>query len=88
MVHLRFEKLPSPIYPGYLHIGDYSIALEPELIQSLKQAVQEEPARFLDLLTQKIGSNRYLKEMVQEGISKSEEPDVLVKRLEEELRAM
>ncbi len=88
MVHLRFEKLHGPIYPGYLHVGAYAIALEPELIQSLKQDAQEEPSRFFENLLQKVGSNRYLKEMIQEGISKEEEPAALARRLQGELKSL
>lgn len=88
MVQLRFEKLHGPIYPGYLHVGSYSIALEPELIQSIKQDAQEEPSRFFENLLQKVGSNRYLKEMIQEGISKTEDPSALARRLQEEIKSL
>ena len=88
MVHLKFEKLHGPIYPAYLHMGSYSVALEPELIQALKEMGQEEPTRFFEGLIQKIGSNRYLKELLQEGISKAEDPAALAHRLQEEVKAL
>lgn len=87
-MNLRFEKLSSPIYPGYLHVGDYSIALEPELIQSLKDMTNEEPDRFLEGLIQKVGTNRYLKELIQDGISKAEDRPALAKQLKTELQSM
>lgn len=88
MVHLKFEKLHGPIYPAYLHMGSYSVALEPELIQALKERGQDEPTRFFESLVQKIGSNRYLKELLEEGISKAEDPTALAKRLQEEIKSL
>lgn len=88
MVDLKFEKLHGPIYPAYLHLGAYSVALEPELIQSLKESAGEEPARFFESLVQKVGSNRYLKEMIQEGVSKAEDTAALARRLQEELKGL
>jgi hypothetical protein len=88
LVHLKFEKLRGPIYPAYLHMGSYSIALDPELIQSLKQTAREEPTRFFESLAQQVGSNRYLKELIQEGVSKAEDPAALAKRLQEEILSL
>lgn len=88
MAYLRFEKLHGPIYPAYLHVGSYSIALEPELIESLKGIGHEEPTRFFESLVQKVGSNRYLKEMILEGISKAEDPAALAKSLQEEMKSL
>ncbi|HZR46228.1 MAG TPA: hypothetical protein VFA47_05970 [Candidatus Manganitrophaceae bacterium] len=88
MIDLKFEKLHGPIYPAYLHVGAYSVALEPELIQSLKESAGEEQTRFFESLVKKVGSNRYLKEMIEEGIAKAEEPAALARRLQEELRGL
>lgn len=88
MIDVKFEKLHGPIYPAYLHLGAYSVALEPELIQSLKESAGEDPARFFESLVKKVGSNRYLKEMIEEGIAKAEDPAALARRLQEELRGL
>jgi hypothetical protein len=87
-MNLRFEKLPSPIYPAYLHVGDYSIALEPELVQTLKGSEQFDQARFFENLIEKVGINRYLREMIQEAISKAEDPGLLAKQLQAELQEL
>lgn len=87
-MNLRFEKLPGPIYPAYLHVGDYSIALEPELVQTLKEGAQLDQARFFENLIQKIGINRYLREMIQEAVAKAEDPGLLAKQLQAELQSL
>jgi len=87
-MNLRFEKLPGPVYPAYLHVGDYSIALEPELIQILKESVQFDQARFFEYLIQKVGINRYLREMIQGAIAKTEDPALLAKQLQQELQTL
>lgn len=85
---VRFEKIPSPVYPAYLCVGDYSIALAPELIESLKEAAKGDPARFTETLLQTVGSNRYLKEMIQKGLSKAEDQALLARRLQEEIQKL
>ncbi len=75
---LHFEKLSGPIYPAYLVVGDYSIALEPELVEKLKGIVTEENDVFLKDMTDQVGSNRYLREMIQEAIGKAENKAALV----------
>ncbi|MBI3805463.1 MAG: hypothetical protein HY282_17075 [Nitrospirae bacterium] len=87
-MNLRFEKLPGPVYPAYLHVGDYSIALEPELVQALKESVRLDPTAFFGNLIGKIGMNRYLKEMIEEAISKSEDPTLLAKQLQQALETL
>lgn len=87
-MNLKFEKLPGPIYPAYLHVGDYSIALEPELVQTLKGSAQLDQARFFENLIQRVGINRYLREMIQEAIAKAEDPASLAKQLQQELQTL
>ncbi|TAK07061.1 MAG: hypothetical protein EPO39_07410 [Candidatus Manganitrophaceae bacterium] len=87
-MNLRFEKLPGPIYPAYLRVGEYSIALEPELIQALKESTQLDQTRFFENLIQKVGINRYLREMIQEAVSKAEDPALLAKQLQQELQTL
>lgn len=87
-MNLRFEKLPGPIYPAYLHVGDYSIALEPELVQTLKESTQLDQTRFFDNLIQKVGINRYLREMIQEAVAKAEDPGLLAKQMQAELQGL
>lgn len=85
---LRFEKLPGPIYPAYLHVGDYSIALEPELIRTLKESPPLDQARFFENLIRKVGINRYLREMIREAVAKAEDPALLAKQLQQELQEL
>lgn len=93
-MRFEFEKIKSPIYPAYLNVGDYSIALEQTLIDDLKTDLSSKPEDFLEKLTQKIGSNRYLKEMILSGISKREmetgreERLQLAARLQKELQSL
>ena len=85
---LKFEKVQSPIYPAYLRVGEYSIALERELIDSLKEAANNDAPHFLEKLVQKVGSNRYLKEMIQEGLAKNEDQTALARQLTAELQKL
>lgn len=88
MTYIRFEKLSGPVYPAYLVVGEYSIALDPDMIQSLTEIVEEGPAPFLEKLVQRVGTNRYLKEMIEEGISKEGEIAALATRLKGEIRSL
>lgn len=87
-MNLRFEKLPGPIYPAYLHVGDYSVALEPELVRALKESARLDPTPFFENLIGRIGINRYLREMIQEAIAKTDDPALLAKQLQQELEAL
>ncbi|MFQ5596669.1 MAG: hypothetical protein ACE5GK_01325 [Nitrospiria bacterium] len=85
---IAFEKLTSPIYPAYLKVGDYSIALEPEMIESLKGIQEAEASLYLVKLIEKVGLNRYLREMIEEEIKKGDDQEVLVKGLRAEIHAL
>ena len=82
---ITFEKLTGPIYPAYLRVGDYSIALEPELIQSLKEIVAVESSSFFKGLIEQVGQNRYLKEMIEKEITKENDLDALADELKKAL---
>ncbi len=95
MMRFGFEKTASPIYPAYLHVGEYSVALEQTLINDLKTDLSlTNPPLFLEGLTQKIGTNRYLKEMILDGVSKRELEEggenrlALATRLQKELQTL
>ncbi len=83
---ILFQKLPGPIYPAYLVVGEYSIALEPELITSLKEIASEENDLFLKDLVSRVGRNRYLREMMEAEIAKSENKAELVFKLRNTLK--
>lgn len=85
---ITFEKLSGPIYPAYLRVGDYSIALEPELIQSLKGIAAKESSLFFEGLIEKAGQNRYLKEMIEQAIEKEKNRDALADALKKALLAL
>ncbi len=85
-MRLHFEKLSGPVYPAYLVVADYSIALEPELIESLKESVSEENEAFLKAIVQKVGINRYLREMIEEEINTTENTPELVLKLRNGLK--
>lgn len=80
-MRLHFEKLSGSVYPAYLVVADYSIALEPELIASLKKTVTDENEVFLKGIVQKVGINRYLRKMLKEEIKKTENQAALVLNL-------
>ncbi|MBI3358953.1 MAG: hypothetical protein HY037_05185 [Nitrospirae bacterium] len=87
-MRFEFEKLKSAIYPAYCHVGDYSIALNSELILSLKNSINGDrmqqrlpDASLADLIQTIGGGNRYLKGMMEAGIAAFEEKSVLVNRL-------
>ncbi|MEK7702658.1 MAG: hypothetical protein AAB317_01680 [Nitrospirota bacterium] len=96
MIRLEFEKLKSTIYPAYLHVGDYSIALEPEIIAALKKIAFPESDTFLKSVTQIIeighlaprGGNRYIKELIECGIFASEEKTALSKKLYGQIQSL
>jgi hypothetical protein len=94
-MRFEFEKIKSTIYPAYLHVGDYSISLEPELILSLKRLSDASPDAFMESLIQIVevgqlaprGGNRYLKEMMEAGAIVFEKP-ALSKRLCAEIKSL
>lgn len=83
---LTFQKLPGPIYTAYLVVGGYSIALEPEGIESLKEIVSEENEPFLKGIIRKVGINRYLREMIEEEIAKTDNKLALILNLRNSLK--
>ncbi|MEC4678377.1 MAG: hypothetical protein VST69_06440 [Nitrospirota bacterium] len=85
-MRLHFEKLSGTVYPAYLVVADYSIALEPELIESLKKIEAEDNEPFLKGIVQKVGINRYLREMIEEEIDKTENQADLVLKLRNGLK--
>ncbi|MDC4227671.1 MAG: hypothetical protein MPW15_26450 [Candidatus Manganitrophus sp.] len=62
--------------------------LEPELVQTLKESTQLDQTRFFENLIQKVGMNRYLREMIQEAVAKAEDPGLLAKQLQAELQTL
>ena len=85
---MTFEKLTGPIYPAYLRVGGYSITLEPELIEALKALANEPTPLFLKGLVSEVGENRYLREMIEEAIAKSEDREALADHLKSGLAAL
>ncbi len=87
-MNIKFEKRSGAIYPAYFHVGGYSIALNPETIQSLKGLTALDTTPFYATLVQIIGSNRYLKEMVQEGIAAGGDQNALSRQLKKEIQSL
>ncbi|MFQ5587952.1 MAG: hypothetical protein ACE5F7_03850, partial [Nitrospiria bacterium] len=75
---MTFQKLPGPIYTAYFVVGEYSIALEPERVESLKEIASEDNDPFLEGVVRKVGINRYLREMIEEEIGKTDNRLALV----------
>jgi hypothetical protein len=82
-MRFEFEKIKSTIYPAYLHAGDYSIALDPKLISSLKKSSTLE-----NIIQIVAGDNRYLVTMIATCIAASEEQSLLIKRLCKEIESL
>jgi len=82
---ITLERLKSPIYPAFLCVGDYSIALEPDLIDSLKEIAKTEDKSgpFFDKIIETVGINRYLREMIQEEIKNEVNRTIMSDRLRE-----
>ncbi|MEK7286094.1 MAG: hypothetical protein AAB035_02205 [Nitrospirota bacterium] len=94
-MRFEFEKLSGAIYPAYLHVGDYSISLEPELIAALKKIATASPSFFENVLRvietgilAPKGGNRYLKEMMESGIVASDDKTALSKRLYQQIQSL
>ncbi len=87
-MNIKFEKRHGAIYPAYCHVGEYAIALNPEMIQLLKSLTTLDTTPFYATLVQTIGSNRYLKEMVQEGIATGGDPNAMAKQLKKEIQSL
>ncbi len=81
------QKQHSPVYPASMKIGEYTVALSSELLQSLKEIREEEAALFLVKLIEVLGLNRHLREMLEEEIEKEEAQETLVDGLREQIRA-
>jgi len=84
---ITLEKRHSPVYPASLKIGEYALALGPDMIQSLKAIREEEAALFLVKLIELAGINRYLREMLEEEIEKEEIQETLADSLRAQIRA-
>ncbi len=81
-MNITFEKRHDPIYPAYLRVGDYSVNLEPELIQSLKEITSVgENDHFFSNVINKVGTNSYLREMIQGNIAKESNKAALALKL-------
>ncbi len=79
---ITFEKRHDPVYPAYLLVDDYSVNLEPELIQSLKEMTSlGENDDFLSRVIEKVGTNSYLREMIWGNILKESNKAALVLKL-------
>ncbi len=94
-MRFEFKKIKSTIYPAFLHVGDYSIALDPELILSLKNSIggngtQPLPhdASLANLIQTIAGENRYLKEMMEAEVAMFEEKASVVRRLCAEIESL
>lgn len=85
-MNITFQKLPGVVYPAYLVVGDYSIALEPELVQSLKGIESSDNKDFIESIVEQVGINRYLREMIQDKIDSAENTPALVLSLRNSLR--
>ncbi len=83
---ITFQKLPGPVYPAYLVVDDYSIALEPELVQSLKEIESSENNVFIESIVRQVGINRYLRDMIQDKIDSAENIPALVLSLRNSLK--
>ncbi len=87
-VALRFEKTQSRIYPAYLSVGGYSIALAPEGVTALKRHLQVDEDSFFEALLAQVGINHYLKEMIANAIAGENDKSSLAKRVREELATL
>ena len=83
---ITFQKLPGSVYPAYLVVGDYSIALEPELVQSLKDIGSSDNNVFIESIVKQVGINRYLREMIQDKVDSSENTPALMLSLRNSLK--
>lgn len=85
---ITVEKLKSPVYPAYLKVGDYSIAIDAETIAYLKTIAEEDSTEFIEKILKKVGVNRYLREMIKEEAQSGDRRDIMVNRLREGILAL
>jgi hypothetical protein len=85
MKTLEFERLRRGTYAAWLHACGYSIPITEEVLEQLKKMDSSPPGVFLKAVCEKLGHNRYLKELIEEAIRKGGEPDLLGRALQEEI---
>ncbi len=85
---ITFEKLKSPIYPAYLKVGDYSIALDDAMIASLKMIAEKDGKDLVEKIIEKVALNRYLRKMIEQEVKAGDPPDIIANRLRNEILAL
>lgn len=88
MKTLEFERLQRGTYAASLHAGGYSIPVTEEVLQQLKGMASSAPELFLKSVTERLGFNRYLKELIEEAIRNAGDPGALGRALQEEVLAI
>ena len=88
MIRFEFKKINNTIYPAYLYLEEYAIALDPQQIEHLKNMSSTHATLSPNELTEQIaGNNRYLKTMLHRAIE-GQEQQALLARLKEEIQGL
>ena len=88
MQGLHFKKIPGGRYTVLFYVGDFFVPVEEELLKEIKKRSNTSNEEFLKLIAEKLGSNTYLKDAIQEVIKQSGDPADLAKTLQRELEAL
>ncbi len=68
---LRFESRGDDnYYKLILHVGQLYVPISDDIIETLKQHLEEPPDRFLSIFLEQVGYSTYLKENIQSEITK------------------
>jgi len=85
---MGFERLERGTYKVFLHVNGYSIPVTQETFNQLKEMLSAPPNVFLSALVEKVGYNRYIKELIEETIKKIGDPIETSKSLQDSLRTI
>lgn len=88
MKELHFKKIPGGTYTVLFYIGDFFVPVEEELLKEIKKHSNTSNEEFLKLIVEKLGSNTYLKNAIQEVVKQSDNPAGLAKTLQTELLSL
>lgn len=86
MKAIGFERLERGTYKAFLHVQGYSIPITEDVLLPLRELISSPTSTFLSGLVEKVGYNHYIKGMLEEAIQGVEDPNLLCKTLQEDLR--
>ena len=89
MKGLHFESRgEGNYYKLILHIGSSYVPISDEIIETLKQHMEEPPNQFLSIFLEQVGYSSYLKENIQTELTNAGDVDTQVAAIQRFLKGI